>query len=126
LHCPFSTCRTGSVHGSLVSTEQHIFSHLSSQLLRAHADINELLADREGSFRRDDYIESMVEQAHKDTLRERAVFVAQLQAAKIEIEKMQKLLDDERSKYTKVNLPQWNMFFDSFDETHCQSVMINC
>lgn len=57
----------------------------------------------------------MVEQAHKDTLRERAIFVAQLQAAKSDIENMQKLLDDERSKYTKVNLPLWYMLFDSFD-----------
>ena len=42
------------------------------QLVRAHAGLSELLLDREETLRRGEYIEALVEQAHKDALQERA------------------------------------------------------
>ena len=46
------------------------------QLVRAHAGLSELLLDREETLRRGEYIEALVEQAHKDALQERASIIS--------------------------------------------------
>ena len=72
------------------------------QLEQAHATVSDLLADREESLRHDEYVESMVEQAHRDTLRERAAFETKLRDAAEANAKVKKQIEDERAVHARV------------------------
>ena len=72
------------------------------QLVRDHAGLDELLLDREETLRRDEYVEALVEQAHKDALQERASIFSELQQALADLEAMRAALEKERRRSAQV------------------------
>ena len=74
----------------------------SSQINHAYQQLEQLEQAREESLRHDEYVEKMVEQAHHDTLRERAAAATKLAETRAEVDKLRGMLERERGVHARV------------------------